>query len=549
VQCVTEKLISMSSQRPTILMGILLLLGGGYFAKLHLERTAAFTNNVPAPLPGQNTVTGLRVHQSEDGSWIADFDYYFTGAPAFATVFIETSLTPNSGRGMTFVGPAQRGRQHVSIPLQHPGSQVATTSMVIVKLQSGTVLASQSMPQVIEWPPWDEWQRERAMARQTPAELVADAVALIDSDFDQNVTRARSILERAIARDPKQDAAYIELARVAMKSNWGPEGLHQAESFLASARQINPDNPNAKILLGYVLANQGHYQKAQVLFEEAASVEPKNLWLWTNWGQMLVMQGKQELAVQKYREGLARPRTHDTYDRARLMAYQHLLALLEKRDDVDGIGQLLEQRMTEFGTGGCYATDFARFLLQRRGETERAIKLAQIATNSKCSGEEARRVLGLGYYVSWASAPPASRAELLNQARIFLPSGPMPLYLLASSERTVAAAKKLIEAGEAVDQKDNDHYNALAYAFQRHEITTARRLLKLGARPDTPVGDEGIPLALAVLVEGDAEAVRLLQHFGADYSKLSYQGMSARQIAKATGNAELLEHESKAPVL
>jgi ankyrin repeat protein len=138
---------------------------------------------------------------------------------------------------------------------------------------------------------------------------------------------------------------------------------------------------------------------------------------------------------------------------------------------------------------------------------------------------------------------------LLNQARIYLPAGPLPLYLLASSERTVAAAKQLIQAGESVDQKDNAHFNALAYALQRHELATARRLLKLGARPDLPVGNDDMPLALAALVEGDAEAVRLLQHFGVDYSKLSYQGVSARELAKATGHSDLLELGGKAPVL
>lgn len=209
----------------------------------------------------------------------------------------------------------------------------------MVKLQAATVLARQQIPQAIEWPRWDVWQRERAMAQQTPEELVADAVRLIDSGFDRDIEQARETLERAIARDPKQDAAYIELARVAMKSNWGPEGLHQAESFLASARQINPANPN--ILLGY----------------------------------------------------------------------------------------------------------------------------------------------------------------------------------------------------------------ALAYALQRHELATARRLLKLGARPDLPVGRADMPLALAALVEGDAEAVHLLQHFGADYSKLSYQGVSAREIAKATGHSDLLELGGRVPVL
>lgn len=540
----------MASHRPTILMGVLLVLGGGYFAKLHLDETRMRQPTVVAPLPGENTVSALRVYQDAQGLWVADFDYFYTGAPSFANVRVELLPALRPGQGTTYGTRAERGRQHVSLALQHPGFEVSSTQQVIARLQGVTSVASQQIAQTIEWPSWDVWQRERAMAQQTPEELVKDAVVLIDNGFEHDVSRARALLERALARDPKQDAAYIELARVAMKSNWGPEGLHQAEGFLASAQQIQPDNPNAKILLGYVFTHQGHFQKAQVLFEEAARTEPKNLWLWTNWGQMLAMQGKLELAAQKYREGLQRPRTHDTYDRARLMAYDQLLSLLEKHQDLDGMQQLLEQRMQEFGARGCDVTAYARFMLQQRGDAPAAIKLAQQALNSKCSGDEARKVLGLSYYVNWAGAPAASSAELLNQARIFLPAGPMPLYLLASSEHTVAAAQKLIAAGEAVDQKDNDRYNALAYALQHHDLATARRLLKLGARSDAPVGMQEMPLALMVLAEGDVEAVRLLQKFGADYSKLSYQGVSAREIAKATGQDELLETlEHKAPVL
>lgn len=78
-------------------------------------------------------------------------------------------------------------------------------------------------------------------------------------------------------------------------------------------------------------------------------------------------------------------------------------------------------------------------------------------------------------------------------------------------------------------------------------MTRPRRAV--GARPDLPVGSDDMPLALVALVEGDAEAVRLLQHFGVDYSKLSYQGVSAREIAKATGHSDLLELGAKAPVL
>jgi Tfp pilus assembly protein PilF len=75
-----------------------------------------------------------------------------------------------------------------------------------------------------------------------------------------------------------------------MKSNWGPEGLRQAENLLHSALQINPASVNAQVLLGYVYAHQGRSQATETLFKEASRIETKNLWLWTNWGEMYAMQ-------------------------------------------------------------------------------------------------------------------------------------------------------------------------------------------------------------------------------------------------------------------
>ncbi|MCB1624915.1 MAG: tetratricopeptide repeat protein, partial [Pseudomonadales bacterium] len=136
------------------------------------------------------------------------------------------------------------------------------------------------------------------------------------------------------------DAAYVELARVAMRENWGPDGLHHAENLLESALQIRPDNSNAKILLGYVYTHQGQLGKAEQLFVDAAKADPPNLWLWANWGELLVKQDKPDEAIAKYRVAVTRPMTHDTYDRARADAYRNLIQLLERRRDLDGVEAL-----------------------------------------------------------------------------------------------------------------------------------------------------------------------------------------------------------------
>ena len=332
-----------------------------------------------------------------------------------------------------------------------------------------------------------------------------------------------------------------ELARLTLKSNWGPEGLHQAEDLLSSALQIRPDSANAKILLGYVYAHENRFAKAQELFTDVAASNPPNLWLWSNWGEMLAMQRNYNQAIAKYREAIARPVTHDTYDRARKFAYKRLLELLGQKKDLDGMEALYKQQVAEYGPGSCYSSDYARFLLQVRGDTQGAIDLARRALNQDCEDSPAREVLGLAEYVKWANATGPERAESLNQARIYLPAGPTPLYLLATSDRTSPAIKQLIAAGERIDQKDNRNQTALAYALQNGDLGAARRLLTLHARPDAPVGYEDVPLALVPVMQGNIEAIRLMREFGVNYSKLRYRGATAMDFAKQSGNHALLD--------
>jgi tetratricopeptide (TPR) repeat protein len=502
-------------------------------------------------LTGQNSISGVTVKQEGRGAWKADFDYYYTGAPAYVTLQIELAEADDSSdpleasRWVTHLNqPTLPGSHHVSASIAYPRSQ-GTSHEVVVELvdsqQSHKVLASQRIQKEIEWPDFDTWVRDQQLAHSSPDANLRRAIALTDSDDAHALREAKTILETLLTQDPRLAAGYVELARIAMKTNWGVEGLHQAETLLSSALQIEPDSANARILLGYVYAHQGRFQQAERLFAEAAKSNPPNLWLWTNWGESLEVQGKIDPAIGKYREAITRPMTHNTYDRARINAYAALLPLLEKRGDFDSMEALYKQRIAEFGHGSCTSTDYARFKLDVRGDTQGAIDVARAALNQNCEDTPARQVLGLAEYVKWSESSGPARAEALNQARIYLPAGPMPIYLLAAHERTLAAARQLVASGEQIDQQDNEGMTALAYALQNEDSAAAKRLLGLGARPDCTIGPLGMPVALIPVMDGNADAVRSLQQAGVDYSKLTYRGATAADLAKASGNRELLE--------
>jgi tetratricopeptide (TPR) repeat protein len=277
------------------------------------------------------------------------------------------------------------------------------------------------------------------------------------------------------------------------------------------------------------------------LFAEAAAANPPNLWLWANWGETLAKQGKFEQAVAKYREGVNRPVTLQTYERARADAYTKLLALLERKKDLDGMEALYKNGLVAFGQSSCHSLKYARFLLQRRGNAEGAIDLARKSLDVSCHDENAREILGLAHYVAWSKSEGTARPEALNQARIYLPPGAKAMYLLAASETTVKAAARLVASGENIDNKDNERLNALAHAIQNDDEATARRLLRMGASPATPVGYGDVPVALMPVMSGNLELVKLMRQFGADYGKLAYQGATAFDFAKQTGDADLLQ--------
>lgn len=539
-----------SSRRTTVLMGILLTLLLGYVYKPYWYPLIAGTPVRPAeepPLPGKNSISGLTVKQDAAGKWKASFDYFYTGKPRYAHFSIELLTRPgmterdNTFPNAVFGAMADRGQHHASVDIHYPGSE-GISRQVLVRLlshETGKVAAvTERVDKVIAWPSFRTWMQDEQFANSTPEQMLNRAIGLIDGGQSKE---AKPILERLISKDPKLEQGYIELARVAMKTNWGPEGLHQAESLLDSALQIRPDSANAKILLGYVYAHQKKFAKAEALFADAAAANPPNLWLWSNWGEVLAMQGKFEPAAVKYRETITRPMTHDTYDRARADAYTHLLALLERKKDIDGMEALYKQRVDEFGPSSCYSADYSRFLLLQRGNAPAAIDLAQRALNLNCEDSDSRQVLGLANYVLWSQTAGPQRNESLNQARIYLPPGPMPLYLLATHERTAAAAQKLIASGEQIDQRDNDKLNALAYALQHEDLAAAKRLLKLGAKTDAPVGYDDMPVALIAVMSGNVEAIRLMQQFGVDYSKLRYRGATAFDFAKETGDSRMQE--------
>jgi len=550
----------MSQGRRFPLPGLLILLLAAS-PDLAFPETPAVPSATPAGNPrqsmkvlsrqpaGENTITDLIATLRSGGAgddWYIDFNYSFTGQPSTANIEIELIGTPTDPSETSrfhqgWVHPLP-GSYHWTMPIRHPGGLQVTQLAITMYSQpsSGVKLASQSIPLIINFPSTQTDAISPEAAALAAEKDLQEAARLLDYGATSDVTNARHILERLIESNPRFTQAYVELARVAMKMNWSPEGLHQAENLLDSALRIQPDSANAKILLGYVYVQQKRFPQAASLFAQAAKSDTNNTWLWVNWGELLILEGKPDQAILKYREVIQRSMRSDTYDRARLDAYSHLVALLRDRNDLDGMEALYKQRIQDFGSGSCYSAEYSLFMLNVRGDAQGAIDLTRRALKQNCDDSESRSILGLASYVKWATAEGAQSTAALNQARIFMPAGPTAFYRLASSDHTVPALEKLLTTGESLDVKDNQGMTALALAVEEHDAAAIKRLLTLGARADIPVGYGDTPLALLPVIEGEVETVRMLQQAGVDYSSIRYHGATAFDIAKQMGDDALL---------
>lgn len=539
----------MQGRRTLVLMGILLALLAAF---LFQNGWGGLLNSGPhpiAPLPGVNSIQKFTVTHEPSGEWMAHIDYFYTGSPASALLLVTAARVDEpQHKDARFQGsalkPLERGSHHVDIALVRPADSQRETSTAFVRAsfwQLDAETAAQTLAQNIDWPDQQTYWSEAAMRSKSNAQLLKEATAAIDSGGGGELEAAQDNLKALLARDPQAVQAYVELARCAMKLHWGPDGLHQAETLLDSALSIDKDNKNARILQAYVYAHQGRHALAMKLNEEVARSGTDNLWLWVNFGELQEMRGDPKAAVAKYREAIALPRPHNEYDRAQNFAYDRLIELLSARNDLDGLQAVYEQHVQSYGKADCYSAQFARFLVEKRGDVAGGIALADAVAAGPCRSTAAQKSLGVVRYSAWAASPEASRAGLLNKARLSFPPGPQLLLALAGSEGTLPTLRLLLQNGETIDERDNGQMNALAYALIGHDHAAAKRLLSLGANVIAAVGPEGMPVALLPVLDENAEGIRLMQKAGVNYSTLAFQGTTAVELARRGGNTRLLE--------
>lgn len=543
----------MQSKRTIFLTGVLIVLSMGVVGQVTWEthlKPWMYPGPDSKPLAGENSISNIKVSQNERGQWFVDFDYFFTGNPSSLSITVETlggdlvkpKVLPQNNPYL----PAQRGKQRITQELKRPAvSEAVSATQVRIRLiqwhpQVRDIVTSSS-PIQISWPDYATALILDELRVKSVDDFLGKTIDMIDAGEASGLRSARQRLELLLERNPQLHQAYLELARVAMKTNGIPEGLRQAETYIDAAYTIAPNDPNVWILRAYVYSYQGRYREAEPLFDAASRTDTPNLWLWTSWGEFHLLQGRTSQAIEMFRKAVDAPPPGNTYDRARKHAYWQLFKLLDNKNQLALSEMLYEKRYSDYSSVACFGAELAQFMLMKRGNVARATELAGLPSVATCETPSPKEILGLAHYASWAEAPAAEQAEQLNRARVVFPPGTRLIYQLARSDHTVKALKALKAIGEQIDQMDNRKMTALAYALSDKDIDTARRLLRLQARHDLMVGPSELPLALIPVLAEDYPGIKLLRQFGVDYTKIKYQNATAIDHAKGIGNQKLLE--------
>ena len=514
-----------------------------------------------------DVISNLAIKQNSSGQWVATCEVSLGAKRYWRQLTIEASVESSSSSHdplsvVTVPIDTKAGPQSHTIELNRPDiyTDVYNPQLNIVErthkpVQTEWVVAtlkgrledgrpfeiSKVVKQTIRWPDKRIWDSDQSIRRDGPSTSLAKAVRLIDEGNQETLDSARILLERLLLKDGKMAEAYIEMARVSMKTNWGPEGLLQARQYLDSALSIDAASVNALILRGYVSAHQGHYKEAEADFTSASKSNPPNLWLWSNWGELLAMQGKNDPAIKMYLKAVTHPPTHDTYDKARADAFEKLIVLYEKKHDLDSLEKMHKSRVHDFGDEGCYVVRYALFEIQERDAPDVAIDLLKDSSQSDCEGDSSKEALGVAYYLKWSRASEPQRMEYINRARVYFPIGARLFYRLGSSAATLKVATALAKSGENVDQKDNNGMTALAYAVERRDYETASRLVKVGASLLVTIREQAVPVALVPVFNNDLQGIRLMKRLGVNYSSIHFQGMTAMNYARKMGNKKMLD--------
>ena len=358
---------------------------------------------------------------------------------------------------------------------------------------------------------------------------------LLDSGDRMQLEQARAKLQQALALDPNQAGAYVELARYTMKASGRLDGptLTKSEDLIRRGLAIEPSFGNGYVLLGYVLTHEGKFPDAEQAFADARKYNADSPWLRSNEAELRDKLGQQELAEKLFTEIAA---SLSTPLNAKTAALEWLQKRYTYSDRYDQAAVAYTREIQLKPSAPWPKGNYSEFLRIYRFDLDQSELYAREALALMDYGM-ARRSLALTLYLKWADALAARqtvRAEQLfaeaSALGVELPEVVKELgYYVRPHSIVYALAKKGINV-DTLPGLPGATTPLSMVANNGHQALVAQ-LVQVGANPNTPGYGGFTPLMLAAQ-KGNESMVQLLLSLGADPKLLSADGKDAKQLAR-----------------
>lgn len=242
------------------------------------------------------------------------------------------------------------------------------------------------------------------------APLVEQAATLLDGYFgDRNVLReAADLLGQARAADPDYAPLYVEASRLTIKGGhlfneeFAGGTLEAAEFWLKKAIELDPEHPDAHVVMGHLLRKTGECPRALEHLDKAKALKTSNPWLQNNYADCLEASGRQDQAKEIFDQVIAHGVGSDAASRN---AYVDAATKLQWYAAVAGVNREV-RRYAELATAAAAPKDawtwgnvaMPLFLMGQNDEAERYARKALSIMNYG----PGREALALTLYSKWA---------------------------------------------------------------------------------------------------------------------------------------------------
>jgi len=512
-------------------------------------------NNLLAEECDNDFISNLKVISSDNASVTIGLDYCLRESDEKRFIYAVLSDGNEYLYSDDIAEPLLPGKSSLKINILRPIlSYKKFTSdkiTVIVNSPKEDIIMMRSIAHLREWPALNLLKEDKYLLD----DLFDKAVHLMDLAGRKNLNKAKKIIDDILKIDPNYIDAYHAMARYLMKIQSTKKdgsfrkGVFMAEQVLLSGKELNSENANIRVLLGYVYTWQNRYEEALKEFEKAEKIGTQNTWLYMNWGQMYAFQDKVDLAIKKYEIAANTERQHFSYDRAIHFASNALYPLYLDKMLYKKARKLMEKSADKFPKKKCFKAKQYEVEALYLNQFEDVLESISTKTNLGCKKiyQKIRSISALRIWDQFIDSKPA----LANQYYIkAITENPDYIDLVSNVAQYQFANSILIKlkAKRGLELKNSDGQTALMYSVVRNQIDATKRLLDVGAKIDVTVSaDQLTPLMISV-INKNIDMVKLLLGNGANRKAKTSQGATVIDIAKYYGLTEiekLLESKSK----